>query len=146
GLPVDESNLVFRAVQGLLDVGSNFSVPSDLPREGGPRRGAHLHLEKHLPVGAGLGGGSSDAAAALLLLDEFWGMGCTRDELARIAARLGSDVPFFLGPEVAIGTGRGERLEPLIDPGTDEPYRLPFAMVIAVPGVQVSTPRAYAMI
>lgn len=129
-LPVDESNLVVRAAKLLADAD----------------RGAELHLEKHLPTGAGLGGGSSDAAAALQLLNELWDLGRSPSELAEIAIRIGSDVPFFLGPETAVGTGRGEELEPLIDPETGEPYRPPYVLVLAVPTVHVSTPEAYKLV
>lgn len=151
-LPVDDSNLVMKAARRLREalgsaVGGN--TPMGGVRTAGPEtslRGAHIHLEKHLPAGAGLGGGSSDAAAALLLLNDLWDAGRSRDELAEIAARIGSDVPFFLGAEAAIGTGRGEVLEPLIDPETDEPYRPPFVLVVAVPPIAISTAEAYKMV
>lgn len=129
-LPFDESNLVVKAAKLLGDSG----------------RGADLYLEKHLPVGAGLGGGSSDAAAALLILNDLWDLGRSREDLAQVAASIGSDVPFFLGPEAALGTGRGERLEPLIDPETDEPYRPPFPLVVVAPAVEISTPQAYRLV
>lgn len=151
-LPVDEANLVMKAARRLRD-GLDSAAGADTPvggdRSSGPEtpvRGAHMHLEKHLPVGAGLGGGSSDAAAALLLLNDLWDAGRSREELFEIAARIGSDVPFFLGAEAAIGTGRGEALEPLIDPETDEPYRPPFVLVVAAPPIAISTAEAYGMI
>ena len=129
-LPTDASNLVMKAARELSD----------------GQRGADLHLEKHLPIGAGLGGGSSDAATALTALNDLWDLGRSRDDLFEVAARLGSDVPFFLGPEAALGTGRGEYLEPLIDPETDEPYRPPFILVVAAPTIHVSTPEAYGLV
>lgn len=132
-LPTDERNLVMKAARLLQ-------------QRYGPATGAHLHLEKRIPYGAGLGGGSSDAAAALRLLNDLWSLRLGDQQLAQLALELGSDVPFFLGPEAAFGTGRGERLEPLTDPQTDEPFRPPYPLVVAVPQVAVSTAEAYAMI
>ncbi len=140
-LSVDGSNLVLRAARELQDVVARTEgiLPEELPT-------GRFHLEKHIPIGAGLGGGSSDAAAALLLLNEWWDGPCTTGDLMEIAGRLGSDVPFFLGPGAAFGSGRGERLEPLIDPETDEAYRPPFVLVVGVPPVAVSTSEAYRLI
>jgi 4-diphosphocytidyl-2-C-methyl-D-erythritol kinase len=85
-----------------------------LRRETGTRAGVRLRLEKRIPVAAGLGGGSSDAASALLALNALWGLGLSRADLCRLGARLGSDVPFFLGESAcALAEGRGERLTPL---------------------------------
>jgi 4-diphosphocytidyl-2-C-methyl-D-erythritol kinase len=85
-----------------------------LRRETGARAGARLRLEKRVPVAAGLGGGSSDAASALLALNALWGLGLSRADLCRLGARLGSDVPFFLGESAcALAEGRGERLTSL---------------------------------
>jgi 4-diphosphocytidyl-2-C-methyl-D-erythritol kinase len=126
-LPTDDDNLVVRAARmlaGACDV----------------ERGARLRLEKHLPAGAGLGGGSSDAAAALRLLSDFWSLDATDETLRKLAARLGSDVPFFLGAPAAYATGRGDVLHPMRD------YRLPFPLVVAVPDVAVSTPDAYRLV
>ena len=85
-----------------------------LRRETGARDGARLWLEKRIPVAAGLGGGSSDAASALLALNALWRLGLSRADLRSLGARLGSDVPFFLGESAcALAEGRGERLTPL---------------------------------
>ncbi|RMF57012.1 MAG: 4-(cytidine 5'-diphospho)-2-C-methyl-D-erythritol kinase [Bacteroidetes bacterium] len=132
-LPTDERNLCMKAARALQ-------------RAFGVTHGAALHLEKHVPYGAGLGGGSSDAAATLLLLSDLWGLDAPPDRLHALAAGLGSDVPFFLGPEAAFATGRGERLTPLLDPATGAPYRFPFALVVAVPPVHVATAEAYRLV
>lgn len=131
GLPTGPDNLCLRAALRLREAA-------------GVAAGAALHLEKRLPYGAGLGGGSSDAAATLRLLSRLWGLG-GRVPLAPLAAALGSDVAFFLGPPAAYGTGRGEHLAPLA--GADgAPYRLPFPLVVVVPGVAVSTAAAYRLV
>ena len=75
--------------------------------------GAHIHLTKRIPLAAGLGGGSSDAAAALLGLQRLWDLTPPFPELVRLAAQLGSDVPFFLGGGTALVLGRGEQVHPL---------------------------------
>ncbi len=75
--------------------------------------GVDIKLNKAIPPGAGLGGGSSDAAAALRGLNELWSLGYDRPALSELAAQLGSDVSLFLGPPAARMTGRGERIEPL---------------------------------
>lgn len=132
-LSTDESNLVMKAARRLAD---EYTV----------KYGAALHLDKQLPHGAGLGGGSSDAAATLHLLTDLWQLDADAPTLHRLAAGLGSDVPFFLGPAAAYATGRGTDLVPLIDPETGDVYRLPFVLVVVVPPVPVSTAEAYARI
>ncbi len=138
-LPVDGSNLVVRAAEMLR-------------RETGAQGGATVHLEKHLPFGAGLGGGSSDAAAALLLLCDLWQTYLPEARLHALARELGADVPFFLDPIPARGTERGDVLAPLEDED-GEPFVLPYALVVAVPPVctfrrrkrtRLVTPRADA--
>ncbi|MEO8717477.1 MAG: 4-(cytidine 5'-diphospho)-2-C-methyl-D-erythritol kinase [Burkholderiales bacterium] len=79
-------------------------------------RGADLALDKRLPIGGGLGGGSSDAATTLIVLNRLWGLGWPRQRLQALAARLGADVPFFVFGENAIGEGVGEQLRPLALP------------------------------
>lgn len=132
-LTTREDNLVMKAARLLA-------------QEADIAAGARLHLDKHLPMGAGLGGGSSDAAAALRLLDRLWQLGLPDERLRALAAQLGSDVPFFLGPSAAYATGRGEQLAPLLDPETDDVYQLPFALVVVVPPVHVATAEAYRLV
>jgi 4-diphosphocytidyl-2-C-methyl-D-erythritol kinase len=122
-VPTDSENLAHRAA-ALFNERAGMS------------RGVAIHLEKSIPVGAGLGGGSSDAAAVLLLLNEMTGAGYSSAELVKIGALLGSDVPFFCGTGPALATGRGERLAPL----TVSP---PFWVVLVTPGFFVSTAWAY---
>jgi 4-diphosphocytidyl-2-C-methyl-D-erythritol kinase len=92
-------NLVLRAARALAAAA-------------GITAGARLVLEKHIPVAAGLGGGSADAAAALRLLNRLWGLGWPLDRLAPLAAALGADVPACLYGGTALGTGRGDALAP----------------------------------
>ncbi len=132
-LPVDDRNLVMKAA-GLLR--SRFGVSS----------GAAIHLEKRVPFGAGLGGGSSDAAAALRALSSLWNLPVAPADLHEMALALGSDVPFFLNGPAAYATGRGERLAPLTDPATGAGYTLPYPLVILAPFVSVSTREAYRMV
>ncbi len=74
---------------------------------------ARIRIQKRIPIGMGLGGGSSDAAAALVALNRLWGLGMTTEELAGVAAGLGSDVAFFLWGGTALAQGRGEQIAPL---------------------------------
>ena len=126
GLPVDGRNLVTRAARALW---------AALGRKGDPR-GVAVHLTKHIPMQAGLGGGSSDAASALSALARLWQPRGARADLAGIGASLGSDVPYFLLGGTALGLSRGEDLYPLED--------LPaFAVVLALPAFGVPTADAY---
>ncbi len=103
---------------------------------GRPDLGAALHLEKHLPVASGIGGGSADAAAALRLLVKLWGLDAATLPLADIAARLGADVPMcLLGQSARVG-GIGETLTPIRLP------RVP--LVLVNPGVPIATKAAFA--
>ena len=98
--------------------------------------GVRIHLEKKVPVGAGLGGGSSDAAAVLLALRELTRIACDDARLAELAGRLGSDVPLFIYGQPAICRGRGEIIEPIVLPGRMQG-------LLVHPGFGVSTPWAY---
>ena len=98
--------------------------------------GVKIHVEKRIPMGSGLGGGSSDAASVILALDKLAPGKRPREALLSIGARIGSDVPFFLTGPAAIIQGRGEKTTPLI-PRTD------FSLVLWFPGFSISTERAY---
>jgi 4-diphosphocytidyl-2-C-methyl-D-erythritol kinase len=98
---------------------------------------AALEVDKSIPVAAGLAGGSADAAATLVALDALWGTRAGRDELSALAARLGSDVPFSLRGGVALGSGRGEQVAPVLTRG-----RWDWVLGIADGGL--STPAVYA--
>ena len=108
-----------------------------LREETGCRLGADLALDKRLPVGGGLGGGSSDAATVLLILNRLWSLGLKRADLQAIGGKLGADVPFFVFGESALGEGIGERLTAL---------SLPAAWyVVVAPQVTVSTKEIFAL-
>jgi len=120
--PCDETNLVFQAAKLLAEhVGRPCNVS--------------IHLEKHIPAGRGLGGGSSDAAATLLGLNHLWNLELSRDELAALGARLGSDVPFFFYLPAAECRGRGERVEPV---NVEKIFA-----VLVIPDFAISTPSVY---
>lgn len=99
--------------------------------------GVHLAIRKVIPVAGGMAGGSADAAAALLACNAIWGGGLSRDELAEIAADLGSDVPFLLHGGNAIGTGRGEQVSPVLAKGS-------YHWAVAVAERGLSTPAVFA--
>jgi 4-diphosphocytidyl-2-C-methyl-D-erythritol kinase len=98
-----EDNLAYRAAAVLCD------------KAGEPSLGALVEVEKSIPVGAGLGGGSSDAAAVLRALNRLWCVGLSAPELACLGSKLGADVPFFLAGGTAFGRGRGDEIRPLPD-------------------------------
>ncbi len=123
-LPLDDSNLVLRAARALA---RHTGVPAR----------ARLHLRKQIPIAAGLAGGSADAAAALVACDALWGTGRGRDELAAVAAEVGSDVPFLVLGGTALGTGRGEAVSPVLASGRT------WHWVVAVAEGGLSTPEVY---
>lgn len=96
-------------------------------------------LEKIIPIGGGLGGGSSDAAAVLLALQELYGKPLCEIELHDIAAQLGADVPFFLKRVPSFATGKGETLEPI-------DLHISSYILTVTPNVSVSTPLAYSLV
>ena len=99
-IPSDENNLVCKAANLILN-------------ECGIKKGVLISLEKNIPVGAGLGGGSSDAAATLKALNLLWKIGLNDAELMEFAAKLGSDIPFFIKGKTALCSGRGEKITPI---------------------------------
>ena len=126
GVPLDRSNLVWRAAEALW---------RSLRREG-QVRDVLVRLDKRIPLQGGLGGGSTDAAAALLALAWFWRVPLRPTQLVDVAATLGADVPFFLSGGTVLGLGRGDEIYPLAD--------LPrHWVVLLVPGFGVSTADAY---
>ncbi len=107
-----------------------------LQAESGAAQGADLALDKRLPIGGGMGGGSSDAATTLLVLNRLWGLDWPRERLLGLALRLGADVPFFVFGENALGEGVGERLAAL---------ELPAAWyLVLVPPVALSTRQVFS--
>ncbi|MFN9071909.1 MAG: 4-(cytidine 5'-diphospho)-2-C-methyl-D-erythritol kinase, partial [Cyanobacteriota bacterium] len=125
-LPLGPDNLIVKAAERLR------------AHAGLEERGVDILLEKRIPIGAGLAGGSSDAAATLIGLDRLWGLGTPRPVLAELAAQLGSDVPFCLEGGSQLCFGRGERLEAC--PGPTSPLGV---LLLKHPEVSVSTPWAY---
>lgn len=125
-LPADPGNLVHRAAAAWLAAA-------------GVRDGVRIHLEKRVPLAAGLGGGSANAATTLLGLNELFGQPLDGDRLARLAADLGSDVPFFLQHQPALAFGRGERVRAL--PPFDALRGR--GLLLIHPGFGIATPWAY---
>ncbi len=126
GLPCDERNLAYRAAQAILDAsGRQCRVTID--------------LQKHIPSGAGMGGGSADAACVLYALNTLLECGYSNEELRKIGIQLGADVPFILMGGTALAEGVGEILTPLPP--------LPKLPMVILKGRQgISTPKAYAAI
>jgi 4-diphosphocytidyl-2-C-methyl-D-erythritol kinase len=126
GLPPPEENIVYKAV-------SLFRA------ETGFNRGLRVDVEKRIPLGGGMGGGSSDAASTLLALNELAGTGLSALRLGEMAGKLGSDVPFFLTGGAAWAGGRGERILPL-------PVPPDLAVVLANPGFSSGTAGAFRLL
>ncbi|MEX1200268.1 MAG: 4-(cytidine 5'-diphospho)-2-C-methyl-D-erythritol kinase [Methylophaga sp.] len=114
----EDDNLIIRAAK-LLQKAANI------------QQGAHIHLDKKLPMGGGLGGGSSDAATTLVALNQQWRCQLSEDELAELALQLGADVPVFVRGRAAWAEGVGEQLTPMSPP---EPWYL-----VVIPDCQVAT-------
>jgi 4-diphosphocytidyl-2-C-methyl-D-erythritol kinase len=119
-VPTDRTNLVWQAAVRLAHVAGRAPL-------------VEIAIRKGIPVAGGMAGGSADAAAALVGLNALWEVGLSRDELAAIAAELGSDVPFSLAGGTALGRGRGERLLPVLSRST-------FHWVLALARDGLSTP------
>ncbi|MDV2859516.1 4-(cytidine 5'-diphospho)-2-C-methyl-D-erythritol kinase [Psychrobacter sp. CAM01] len=123
-------NLIFQAARALL---AAAIASNKLPKQLAP---VTIELDKHLPMGAGLGGGSSNAAATLLALNEIWAFNFTQDALINIGATVGADVPIFIFGQDAIAQGIGEQLTPIALP--DQQY------LVLTPTAHVSTAELFA--
>jgi 4-diphosphocytidyl-2-C-methyl-D-erythritol kinase len=123
-VPADDRNLALRAARLVA-------------QRAGYEGGVHLDIVKHVPVAGGMGGGSADAAAALVACDLLWGTDLGGQELQRLAARLGADVPFSLLGGTAIGTGRGDQLNPALAKGRFD------WIIVTSDGDGLSTPVVY---
>ena len=127
-VPADHTNLAYKAAALVVE-----RFPGVMAKLGG----VEITIEKQIPVGAGLAGGSSNAAAVLVGLDMLWQLGLAQGELQELGAELGSDIPFCVAGGTAIATGRGEQLDPL--PGIESLH-----LVLAKYGSEfVATPWAY---
>lgn len=123
-VPRDDTNLAMRAARLLAsETGTNIPV--------------HITIDKDIPVAGGMAGGSADAAAALVACDALWGLGSSKAALEEMGAELGSDVPFALTGGTAMGSGRGDRLVPVLGRGR-------YHWVFALGGDGLSTPKVYA--
>jgi 4-diphosphocytidyl-2-C-methyl-D-erythritol kinase len=127
-VPLGPANLAVRAAVALARATG---------RRGRGAGGVRIEIRKRIPVAAGLAGGSADAAAALVACNELWRTGLTTAELAEVAARVGSDVPFSLTGGTAVGVGRGERLTTALVSGS-------YQWVLAFGATGLSTPDVYA--
>ena len=125
-LPTDSTNLVHRAAAAFLTVT-------------GLKEGVRIHLEKKIPMAAGLGGGSGNAATTLLGLNRLFDQPLTEASLHAIAASLGSDIPFFLQSGPALATGRGETIAPL----APFPALKGAGLLLLQPGFGIATAWAY---
>jgi len=122
-LQIETDNLVVKAVKLLED---KFKRKLNVK----------ITLDKRIPVGAGLGGGSSDAATVLVCLNEMFKLKLKYDELLKLALGLGSDVPFFIKPFPSVGKSRGEILKPI-------EFDIPLPILIVNPGIHISTKEAF---
>jgi 4-diphosphocytidyl-2-C-methyl-D-erythritol kinase len=138
-LPTDASNLVVRAGQLVAK-----TIESNLHHGSAAREGAlpfslntvRISLEKKIPSGAGLGGGSSDGATAMRALNRLWHAGLSAGDLATLSSQCGSDLPFFFHGPASVCTGRGEQVRPIAPPAVKWG-------VLVLPGISMPTPAVY---
>ncbi|MEI8149300.1 MAG: 4-(cytidine 5'-diphospho)-2-C-methyl-D-erythritol kinase [Actinomycetes bacterium] len=124
GVPVDSTNLAYMAAQLMID---KHDLDSDLL----------IHIKKEIPVAGGMAGGSADAAGVIVAMDSLFELGLSRDGMEKIAAELGSDVPFSITGGIAIGRGRGDEITPVLARGS-------YQWVLAMSAQGLSTQAVYA--
>ena len=124
GVPVDSTNLAYMAAQLMID---KHDLDSDLS----------IHIKKEIPVAGGMAGGSADAAGVIVAMDSLFELGLSRDAMEKIAAELGSDVPFSITGGIAIGRGRGDEITPVLARGS-------YQWVLAMSSQGLSTQAVYA--
>ncbi|WP_096463267.1 4-(cytidine 5'-diphospho)-2-C-methyl-D-erythritol kinase [Aneurinibacillus soli] len=122
-LPLDERNHVYQAARLIKE---QFGI----------KQGVHIHIDKQIPIAAGLAGGSSDAAATIRGLNRLWNLGMDMEKMASLGSRIGSDVSFCVYGGTALARGRGERIEKLPSPP-------PCWVILAKPPIGVSTAEVY---
>lgn len=122
-LPIDGDNLIYKAVKLLFD-------------KYGVEEGISIHLQKRIPIAAGMAGGSSDAAAALKGINEIFQLGCSLDELRELGVKIGADVPYCVMGKTALAEGIGEKLTAL-------PSMPDCLLLVAKPDINVSTKYVY---
>ena len=124
GVPVDSTNLAYMAAQLMID---KHDLDSDLS----------IHIKKEIPVAGGMAGGSADAAGVIVAMDSLFELGLSRDGMEKIAAELGSDVPFSITGGIAIGRGRGDEITPVLARGS-------YQWILAMSAQGLSTQAVYA--
>ena len=123
GVPTDDTNLAYRAAKAMV---LKYGITEDIS----------INLRKEIPVAGGMAGGSADAAGVLVGIDSLFDLGLSRDELEKIAAELGSDVPFSIAGGIAIGRGHGDQITPALARGN-------YHWVLALSSQGLSTPAVY---
>ena len=123
-IPTDKSNICYKAYSALK---------TKFPYLGG----ISIHIEKNVPIGSGLGGGSANAAAVLKGINELYGLGLSNNELENIGASVGADVPFFIRGGTQLGEGIGDKLTLL-------PSHIQGTYLLVIPDISISTPWAYS--
>lgn len=122
-IPRDKENLAFRAAEIMR---KKFDIES----------GLSIKIKKEIPVAGGMAGGSADAGGTIVAIDSLFSLGLKRDEMERISAELGADVPFTIAGGTAIGTGRGDQIAPVLSRGS-------YNWVLALSTSGLSTPSVY---
>jgi len=135
--PTHDNNITLSPVMPDLPLEQNliYKAAMLLKQYSGCELGAHIALEKNLPMGGGLGGGSSDAATTLVALNYHWGLNLNDQTLAELGVRLGADVPIFIHGKAAIAEGVGEKLTAALPPESH--------YVVATPSCHISTPAVF---